>query len=96
MKLQPLSDRILVRPLIETETKKGLIYIPETAKEKPVQGEVIEIGSGKVTEDGKQIPMNVKKGDQVLYGKYSGTEITLGDIEHLILREADVLAIIEN
>jgi len=96
LKLQPLSDRILVRPLIETETKKGLIYIPETAKEKPVQGEVIEIGSGKVTEDGKQIPMNVKKGDQVLYGKYSGTEITLGDIEHLILREADVLAIIEN
>lgn len=95
MKVRPLADRVLVRPLEEAEAKKGSIIIPDTAKEKPQQGEVVEVGPGKITEDGKKIPMDVKKGDRVLYGKYSGTEVTLGDVEHLILRESDVLAIIE-
>jgi len=95
MKVRPLADRVLVRPLEEDEVKKGSIIIPDTAKEKPMQGEVIEVGPGKITEEGKKIPMDVKKGDRVLYGKYSGTEVTLGDAEHLILKEADVLAIIE-
>jgi chaperonin GroES len=95
MKVKPLADRVLVRPLEEEEAKKGSIIIPDTAKEKPQQGEIIEVGPGKVTEDGKKLNLEVKKGDRVLYGKYSGTEVTLGDIEHLILRESDVLAIIE-
>jgi chaperonin GroES len=95
MKVRPLADRVLVRPLEENEVKKGSIIIPDTAKEKPMQGEVIEVGPGKITDEGKKIPLDVKKGDRVLYGKYSGTEVTLGDTEHLILREADVLAIIE-
>ena len=95
MKVRPLADRVLVRPLEEEEAKKGGIIIPGTAKEKTQQGGGIEVGPGKITEDGKKILMDVKKGDRVLYGKYSGTEVTLGDIEHLILKESDVLAIIE-
>jgi chaperonin GroES len=93
MKIKPLSDRVVIKPLEEMEVKKGSIIIPDTAKERPMQGEVIEAGPGK-TEDGKKIPMEVKKGDKVLYGKYSGTEVTIDDTEYLIMRESDVLAII--
>ena len=95
MKVRPLADRVLVRPLEEQEAKKGNIIIPDTAKEKPQQGEVIEVGPGKMTEEGKKILLDLKRGDRVLYGKYSGTEFTLNDIEHLILKESDVLAVIE-
>jgi chaperonin GroES len=95
MKVKPLSDRVLVRPLEENETKRGSIIIPDTAKEKPQQGEVIEVGPGKISDDGKKISMELKKGDRVLYGKYSGTDVTLNNIEHLILRESDVLAVID-
>ena len=94
MKVKPLSDRVVVRPLEETEVKKGSIIIPDTAKERPMQGEVIETGPGRV-EDGKTIPMEVKKGDKVLYGKYSGTEVTIDDVEYLIMRESDIFAIIK-
>jgi chaperonin GroES len=93
MKIKPLSDRVVVRPLEEMEVKKGSIIIPDTAKERPMQGEVIEVGPGK-TEDGKTISMEVKKGDKVLYGKYSGTEVTIEDTEYLIMRESDILAVI--
>jgi chaperonin GroES len=77
-----------------SEMKKGGIIIPDTAKEKPQEGEIIEVGPGRVTEDGKKIPMEVKKGDKVLYGKYSGTEVTIDNVEYLIMRESDVLAVI--
>ena len=94
LQVKPLADRIVVKPLEETEQMRGGLYIPDTAKEKPQQGEVVAGGPGKVTEDGKRIPMEVKEGDKVLYGKYSGTEVTIGDEQYLILREADVLAIV--
>jgi chaperonin GroES len=93
MNIKPLSDRVVVKPLEEAEVKKGSIIIPDTAKERPMQGEVMEVGTGKF-EDGKKINMEVKKGDKVLYGKYSGTEVTVDDIEYLIMREADILAVI--
>lgn len=93
MKLKPLSDRVVVKPLEEAEMKKGSIIIPDTAKERPMQGEVMEVGAGKL-EDGKKIDMEVKKGDKVLYGKYSGTEVTVDDVEYLIMRESDILAVI--
>jgi len=95
MKVRPLGDRIIVKPIEEKEVKKGSIIIPDTAKEKPQQGEVIAVGKGKVTEDGKVLPMEIKVGDKVLYGKYSGTEIKIDDKEHLILHQDDVLGIIE-
>ncbi|MDW8055447.1 MAG: co-chaperone GroES [Elusimicrobiota bacterium] len=95
MKVKPLGDRVLVKPLEEKEVKKGNIIIPDTAKEKPQQGEVIAVGKGKVTEDGKLIPMEVKVGDKVLYGKYSGTEIKIDGQEYLILHQDDILGIIE-
>ena len=95
MKIRPLSDRILVKRVDEEETSKGGIIIPDTAKEKPQEGKVISVGPGRVTDDGKEQPMNVKKGDKVLFSKYSGTEITLEGEEHLIIREDDVLGIIE-
>ena len=96
MKVRPLADRVLVRPLEEGETRRGSIYIPDTAKEKPQQGEVIEVGSGKVTDDGKVIPLDVKKGDRVLYAKWSGADsIMLGEVEHLILKASDIIATIE-
>jgi len=95
MKLKPLQDRILVKRLEEKEVKKGGIIIPDTAKEKPQEGEVIEVGPGKVAEDGKRIAMEVKKGDKILFGKYSGSEVKLGDQEYLIMREEDVLGIIQ-
>jgi chaperonin GroES len=95
MKIRPLHDRILVKR-IESEAKtKGGIIIPDTAKEKPQEALVVAAGPGKVNEDGKVTPMDVKKGDRVLFGKYSGSEITLDGEEHLIIREEDVLAVLE-
>jgi len=95
MKIRPLHDRILVKRLEEQEVRKGGIIIPDTAKEKPQQGEVIAVGPGKITEDGKRQPMEVKAGNKILFGKYAGTEVRLNDEEYLILREDDVLGIIE-
>lgn len=94
MQVKPLGDRVLIKPLEAKDTKKGGIIIPDTAKERPQEGEIIEVGPGRVTDDGKKIPMEVKKGDKVLYGKYSGSEITLDDAEYLIMRESDILAIL--
>jgi chaperonin GroES len=94
-KIKPLQDRILVRRLEEKEVKKGGIIIPDTAKEKPQEGEVVAVGPGKVTEDGKRQPMEVKVGDKILFGKYSGSEVKLGDEELLIMREEDVLGILQ-
>ncbi|MCX6137431.1 MAG: co-chaperone GroES [Ignavibacteriales bacterium] len=93
MKLQPLADRIVVKPAEAEEKTKGGIFLPDTAKEKPVWGEVIAAGPGKTTDDGKKIAMEVKVGDKVLYGKYSGTEVTVDSEEVLIMRESDVFAI---
>ena len=95
MKVRPLADRILVERLEETETKKGSIIIPDTAKEKPQQGKVLAVGNGKVDDKGNRIPLDVKKGDTILFGKYSGSEIRMDDTEYLIMREDDVLAVIE-
>jgi chaperonin GroES len=95
MKIRPLQDRILVQRIEEEEKTKGGIIIPDTAKEKPQEGRVIAVGNGKVTEDGKTHPLDVKKGDRVLFSKYSGTEVNLDGEEHLIIREDDVLAILE-
>ena len=92
MKVIPLHDRVLLKRLEEQEMKKGGIIIPDTAKEKPQEAEVIAVGNGRVTEDGKVIPLDVKKGDKVLIGKFSGTEVTIGDVEHLIVREEEILA----
>jgi chaperonin GroES len=94
MQVKPLGDRVLIKPREAKDTKKGGIIIPDTAKERPQEGEIIEVGTGRVTDDGKKVPMEVKKGDKVLYGKYSGTEITIEDTEYLMMRESDVLAII--
>lgn len=96
MKIKPLGDRVLVKPLEEKEVKKGNIIIPDTAKEKPQQGEVVAVGKGKMTDDGKVLPMDVKVGDKVLYGKYSGTEIKIEGQEYLILNQDDILGIIED
>ena len=93
VKVAPLADRVVVKPLEESEQMRGGLYIPDTAKEKPQQGEIISVGPGKY-EDGKLVPMSVKVGDKVLYGKYSGTEVTLDGDQYLILRESDVLAVI--
>ena len=95
MKIRPLHDRILVKRLEEEEKTKGGIIIPDSAKEKPQEGKVISVGNGKVAEDGKTVPLEVQKGDRVLFSKYSGTEVTLEGEEHLIIREDDVLAILE-
>ena len=95
MKIRPLQDRILVKRLDEEEKTKGGIIIPDSAKEKPQEGKVIAVGGGKVSEDGKVLPLDVKKGDKVLFSKYSGTEVTLDGEEHLIVREDDVLGILE-
>jgi len=95
MKIRPLHDRILVERIEEGEVKKGGIIIPDTAKEKPQEAKVIAVGNGKVTEDGKKIPLDVKAGDRILFGKYSGSEVKIEDKEYLILREEDVLAILE-
>jgi chaperonin GroES len=92
MKVIPLHDRVLLKRLEEKETVKGGIIIPDTAKEKPQEAEVIAVGKGRVAEDGKVIPLDVKKGDKVLIGKFSGTEVTINDTEHVILREEEILA----
>ncbi|HZF68571.1 MAG TPA: co-chaperone GroES [Gemmatirosa sp.] len=92
--VKPLADRVVVRALEETEQMRGGLYIPDTAKEKPQQGEVLAVGPGKFDEKGNRVPMDVKVGDKVLYGKYSGTEVTIEAEQLLILRESDVLAIV--
>lgn len=93
-KIQPLSDRVVVRPLEEAEEMRGGLYIPDTAKEKPQQGEVIAVGPGKKSDEGSVIPMEVAAGNKILYGKYSGTEVTVEGEQYLILRESDILAIV--
>ena len=95
MKLKPLQDRILVQRVEEKATTKGGIIIPDTAKEKPAEGKVIAVGAGKVADDGKRIPLEIKKGDRVLFGKYAGTEVQIEGDEYLIMREDDILGIIE-
>jgi chaperonin GroES len=95
MKIRPLHDRILVKRLEGEAKTKGGIIIPDTAKEKPQEGLVVAAGPGRVNEDGKVTPLDVKKGDKILFGKYSGTEVTLEGEEHLIIREEDVLAVIQ-
>ena len=95
MKLRPLQDRILVQRVKEDEKTKGGIIIPDTAKEKPIEGKVIAAGKGKLNEEGKRIALEVKKGDRILFGKYSGTEVKIEDEEYLIMREEDVLGVIE-
>ena len=95
MDIRPLHDRIIVRRLEEGEQKIGGIIIPDTAKEKPQQGKVIAAGNGKSNDDGKRIPLDVKAGDRILFGKYSGSEIKLNGEEHLIMREDDILGIVE-
>jgi chaperonin GroES len=93
VKVSPLADRVVVKPLEETEQMRGGLYIPDTAKEKPQQGEVVAAGPGRFEKD-KRVPMEVKVGDKILYGKYSGTEVTLDSDTYLILRETDILAIV--
>ena len=95
MKIRPLQDRIIVKRVEEEEKTKGGIIIPDTAKEKPMEGKVIAVGKGKVLEDGKINPLDVKVGDRVLFGKYSGTEVKIDGEEHLIMREDDILGVIE-
>jgi chaperonin GroES len=94
MKVKPLGDRVVIQPSEGQEKTKGGIVLPDTAKEKPQEGKIIAVGTGKKTEDGKVIPLTVKAGDKVLYGKYSGTEITVDGEEYLIVREEDILAIV--
>jgi chaperonin GroES len=94
MKIKPLADRVVVKVMEPEEQVKGGIIIPDTAKEKPQQGEVVAVGPGRVTENGTKVPMEVKVGDKVLFGKYSGTEVTVDDEEFLIMRESDILAIV--
>lgn len=94
MNINPLADRVLVRPLEATETKKGSIIIPDTAKEKPQEGEVVAVGAGRLNNKGERISLEVKKGDKVLFRKYSGTEINVEDEKYLILQESDILATI--
>lgn len=93
-KIKPLGDRILVKPAEAKEQKKGGIIIPDTAKEKPMEGEVVAVGPGKISDSGTRMEMDIKKGDKVLYGKYSGTEVKIDDVEYLIMSSDDVMAII--
>ena len=95
MKIRPLQDRVLLKRLAEENKTKGGIIIPDSAKEKPVEAEVIAVGPGAVTKDGKTRPMAVKKGDRVLFAKYSGSEVVLDGVDHLIMREEDILAILD-
>ena len=95
MKLRPLHDRVIVKRVKEEEKTKGGIIIPDTAKEKPVEGKIIAVGAGKVLDNGKRQPLQVKAGDRVLFGKYAGTEIKVAAEEHLIMREDDIIAIVE-
>ena len=95
MKIRPLQDRVLVKRVKEEEKTKGGIIIPDTAKEKPIEGEVLAVGNGKVSEDGKVRPLDIKAGDRILFGKYSGTEVKLDDQELLIMKEADIMGVLE-
>lgn len=95
MKVRPLHDRLLVKRVQEEEKTKGGIIIPDTAKEKPIEGEVIAVGNGTLLDDGTVRPLDVKKGDRVLFSKYGGTEIKIDGEEHLILRESDILGVVE-
>jgi chaperonin GroES len=95
MKIRPLQDRVIVKRIEEEEKTKGGIIIPDTAKEKPQEGKVVAIGKGKVNDDGKLTPLDVKVGDKILFGKYSGSEIKMNGEEHLIMREDDILGILE-
>jgi chaperonin GroES len=94
MNIRPLADRVLVRALEEQEVKRGGIIIPDTAKEKPQEGEVIAVGPGRLSDKGERVPVEVKKGDRILFGKYSGTEVNVGTEGYLIMRESDILAIL--
>jgi chaperonin GroES len=96
MKITPLNDRVLVKRTEEIQMTKGGIYIPDTAKEKPIEGKVVAVGSGKVSDSGERVALSVKAGDRVLFGKYAGTEIKVEGEEHLMMREDDILAIIED
>ncbi len=95
MKIRPLQDRVIVKRIEEEEKTKGGIIIPDTAKEKPQEGKVVAVGKGKVNEDGKVVPLDVKVNDRILFGKYSGSEINIDGEEHLIMREEDILGVIE-
>ncbi len=95
MRLKPLGDRVVVKPLEEEERTKGGIVLPDVAKEKPQHGEVVAVGPGALTEDGKRLPMDVQVGDRVLFAKYAGTEVKIDEEEYLILRQSDILAIVE-
>jgi chaperonin GroES len=95
MKVRPLHDRVLVKREEEEEARAGSIIIPDSAKEKPQKGKVVAAGSGKVGDDGKRVPLDVKGGDRILFGKYSGSEVKIDDTEYLIMREEDILAILE-
>lgn len=95
VKIQPLGDRVMIKPLEQKEVRKGGIIIPDTAKEKPQEGQVVAVGPGKTTDEGKVLPMYVKSGDRVLYGKYSGTEIKIDEVDHLIVHQDDILGILK-
>lgn len=94
MNIKPLADRVVVRPIEEAEVSKGGIIIPDNAKEKPMQGEIVEAGPGRTDDTGKRVNMEVTKGDKILYGKYSGTEVSFGGEDYLIMRESDIFAVI--
>jgi chaperonin GroES len=96
MKVKPLNDRVLVKRIEETQVTKGGIFIPDTAKEKPIEGQIMAVGAGKVSDAGTRVPLTVKEGDRVLFGKYSGSEIKVDGEEYLMMREDDILAIIES
>ena len=95
MKIRPLQDRVIVKRIEEEEKTSGGIIIPDTAKEKPMEGEVVAVGTGKILETGTKVPMDLKVGDRILFGKYAGTDIKIDGVEHLIMREDDILGIIE-
>jgi len=95
VKVRPLGDRVLVKPIEKADEKKSGIIIPDTAKEKPQEGLVVAVGKGKTSDEGKLVPMEVKSGDKILYGKYSGTEIKIDNADHLILHQDDILGILE-
>ena len=96
MKVKPLNDRVLVKRLEEVQVTKGGIYIPDTAKEKPVEGKVISVGPGKVNDQGNRVPLNLKEGDRILFGRYAGSEIKVDGEEYLMMREEDILAVVED
>lgn len=96
MKLKPLADRVVIKPIEEDDKTPGGIILPDTAKEKPMRGEIIAVGPGNYNDKGERVKMDVKKGDVVIYGKYSGTDFKMNDQDYLILRESDILAIVEN